>query len=50
MKVVKSGYYDNPDRIMIGVDITTLTDVFEEMYRDDTGMDFLKFPYILKLY
>ena len=21
------GYYDNPDRIMIGVDITTLTDV-----------------------
>ena len=34
------GYYDNPDRIMIGVDITTLTDVFEENYREDNGVDF----------
>ena len=34
------GYYDNPDIIMIGVDIATLTDVFEENYHDDTGRDF----------
>ena len=34
------GYYDNLDRIMIGVDITTLTDVFEENYREDNGVDF----------
>lgn len=40
MKVIKSDYYDNPDRIMIGVDITTLTDVFEENYREDNGADF----------
>lgn len=40
MKVIKSDYYNNPDRIMIGVDITTLTDVFEENYREDNGVDF----------
>ena len=33
-------YYDNPDRIIIGVDITTLVDLFEENYLDMTGKDF----------
>ena len=30
-------YYDNPDRIVIGVDVTTLTDVFEEMFNEYSG-------------
>ena len=36
-KVIKSDYYDNPDRILIGVDITTLVDIFEENYSEFTG-------------
>lgn len=40
VKSIKSDYYNNPDRIMIGVDITTLIDVFEENYLDMTGKEF----------
>jgi hypothetical protein len=31
------GYYDNPDRILIGVDINTHIDLFEENWSDMTG-------------
>ena len=36
-KVIKSDYYDNPDRIVIGVDITTHLDMFEENWSEYTG-------------
>ena len=34
MKTIWSDYYDNPNRIMIGVDVVTLTDVFESNYEE----------------
>lgn len=40
MKTIWSDYYDNPNRIMIGVDIVTLTDVFENNYEERTGKPF----------
>ena len=36
-KIIKSDYYDNPDRILIGVDINTHIDLFEENWYDMTG-------------
>ncbi len=32
VKIIKSDYYDNPDRILIGVDISTHIDLFEDAY------------------
>lgn len=39
MKVF-SDYYDNPNRIVVGVDVTTMTDLFEENWKEDTGSEF----------
>ena len=39
-KAIKSDYYDNPDRILIGVDINTHLDLFEDSYSQYTGKQF----------
>ena len=39
-KSIKSDYYNNPDRILIGVDICTHIDLFEENYRQILNKEF----------
>lgn len=40
MKTIWSDYYDNPNRVVVGVDVTTMTDLFEENWEDDIGKKF----------
>ena len=39
-KIIKSDYYDNPDRILIGLDVNIYTSTFEDYYREYTNKDF----------